>query len=970
MFSRISWRSFRSCSLCVVRQPPAWWKAGHRRQRPDSVAEAELLARLAVILQPEEPIKELFRDFRVKKSDGRSRSTLSPDLTVYGALQAEDAALFLEYDGYYRHLLPAGIAADSKKTHALLDFAPAGSQVVRIAHARREWDHGCDMGEVVIDVWQQGRDASLAKALRQVTMSLLKQLGSALQPGLRAKLQAFVETPGGISWTAAVEFTEKAFEFDQAPLHEFLQMQLELSFPQAEELLKTCPALARLDIEEHLEPVRQFLEDFGLEKAQVVKVIVRYPPLLGYRIEEHLKPTVQWLRDVGLTKADIAKLIVRTPQVLGCSIAANLKPTVQWLRDLGLTKADIAKVIVRAPQVLGCSIEENLKPTVQWLRDVGLTNANIAKVIVRAPRVLGCSIAENLKPTVQWLRDLGLTKADIAKLIVRTPQVLGCSIAANLKPTVQWLRDLGLTKADIAKVIVRAPQVLGCSIEENLKPTVQWLRDVGLTNANIAKVIVRFPHVLGYSIEENLKPTAQWLRDLGLTKAGIAKVIFRFPQVLGCSIEENLKPTVQWLRNAGLTNANIAKVIVRSPQVLGYSIEENLNPKVLWLLERFSSEFVCGLYQAGYRDSSMMERALAIVERREMAHPALCLEAAKVRINYAAYLSEGFRHRQALQIIKEAQETLTKLLQWAVQCPPEDFAVQALGREARALHTAAIVAQAMAVEYCADDDDELDTPEGPDEAAKETARVSAAGLAPDHPLAMLVRQNLGTAPRVMGGRRQSNLGTSVRKRVSNIPLQPLAPQRPSSAGLHKEGTEPTADMLQETPHQERSASRGSHRRSDYSASKAKPMGKEERMDVFKQYLRDREMARVAHLLALSDDWETQTRKKLFEVHKQTKFQLELVNVEELKEKRYTRVGHKVFMQNMKNSNKCWSNPDISREARKDKTAPEVCQLKKLSRKIYVKPPPAPPPPPPPKPKVDASLAGNMKMSMRRGSGED
>ena len=29
-------------------------------------------------------------------------------------------------------------------------------------------------------------------------------------------------------------------------------------------------------------------------------------------------------------------------------------------------------------------------------------------------------------------------------------------------------------------------------------------------------------------------------------------------------------------------------------------------------------------------------------------------------------------------------------------------------------------AQAMAVEYCADDDDDLDTPEGPDEAAKAT----------------------------------------------------------------------------------------------------------------------------------------------------------------------------------------------------------------------------------------------------------
>ncbi|CAE7455122.1 Klc2 [Symbiodinium natans] len=131
-----------------------------------------------------------------------------------------------------------------------------------------------------------------------------------------------------------------------------------------------------------------------------------------------------------------------------------------------------------------------------------------------------------------------------------------------------------------------------------------------------------------------------------------------------------------------------------------------------------------GLLARGIR---MMERALAIVERQEMAHPALCLEAAKVRLYYAAYLSEGFRHREALQVIKDAQESLTQLLKWASQTP-EDLAVQALGREARSLHAAAIVAQAMAVEYFEEDD--LDAPEGPDEAQKETARVAAASLAP------------------------------------------------------------------------------------------------------------------------------------------------------------------------------------------------------------------------------------------------
>ncbi|CAE7663842.1 cysK [Symbiodinium microadriaticum] len=242
--------AFLSWGLCVVRQPPAWWKAGRARQRIGSMAEAELLSHIAVLLQPEEPIEELFRDFRVDQSEGWSRSILSPDLTVYGALQAEEAALFLEYDGYFRHLSPKGIAADSRKNKALLDFDPNGSHVLRIAHAHRGMELSCEMGEVVVDVWQLGHEASLIKALRQVAMFLLSQQGSALQPDLRARLHAFAETPGRRGMHAAVEFTERTvanheLEFDPVPLRELLQSQLALSPSQAEELFAECPALSR-----------------------------------------------------------------------------------------------------------------------------------------------------------------------------------------------------------------------------------------------------------------------------------------------------------------------------------------------------------------------------------------------------------------------------------------------------------------------------------------------------------------------------------------------------------------------------------------------------------------------------------------------------------------------------------------------------------------------------------------------------
>ena len=252
------------CSPCLVRGPPGWWKAGHPRRRPGSLAEAELLSHLAVLLLPEEPIAELFRDFPAERSDGWGSNTLSPDLAVYGALQSEEAALYVEYDGYYRHLEPGGIAADSRKNTALLALAPAGSYVLRIAHAHRGLELSRGMGEVVVNSWQPGHDPSLVKALLQVAEFLLKGLGTALHPDRKTRLQNFVDDPGWSSRQAAVEFTEELAaqrdgDFDPTHLHEFLQMQLGVSISEAEALVSNCPALARCDIDHKLYPIMQLL---------------------------------------------------------------------------------------------------------------------------------------------------------------------------------------------------------------------------------------------------------------------------------------------------------------------------------------------------------------------------------------------------------------------------------------------------------------------------------------------------------------------------------------------------------------------------------------------------------------------------------------------------------------------------------------------------------------------------------------
>ncbi|CAE7689193.1 MTERF5 [Symbiodinium sp. KB8] len=568
-FLTLSWNS------CAVRSPPAWWRAGRPRKRLGSAAEAELLSHLAVLLLPEEPIGELFRDFPVKQPGNWGKSHLSPDLSVYGALKKKDAAVFLEYDGYYRHHTPQGIAADIRKSEALLRQAPNGSQVLRISHAQRGWDLACHTSEVIVDPWQSARPKSLAKALRQIVQFVRTNWGSTLQTSVNVRLQDFLDSPADSFCMPAVEFTRKVAatgDCDPSQLHDFLREQLNMTASQSENLTGKHPALKCRSVESECRPIVQWLRDAGLKKAQIAKVIGRFLGVLGYSIEGNLNPIVQWLRDLGLKKAEIAKVISRFPQVLGCSIAENLKPTVQWLRDAGLKKAQIAKVIGRFPGVLGYSIEGNLNPTVQWLRDLGLKKAEIAKVISRFPQALGCSIEENLKPTVQWLRDLGLEKDEIAKVIGRFPFVLGCSIEGNLNPTVQWLRDLGLKKAEIAKVIGRVPQVLGYSIEGNLKPTVQWLRDAGLKKAQVAKVIGRHPQVLGYSIEGNLKPTVKWLHDLGLNQTEVARTVVNNPSMFGFCIESNLALKIVLLQQF-VTPEHLPGFIAQYPVILNFSYE-------------------------------------------------------------------------------------------------------------------------------------------------------------------------------------------------------------------------------------------------------------------------------------------------------------------------------------------------------------------------------------------------------------
>ena len=492
--------------------PPAWWRQGQPRRILGSKAEAELLSQLAVLLMPDQPIAEAFRDFPCRKSADWGANKLCPDLTAHGVLEARDAALFIEYDGYFRHMSPSGLVRDMRKTRAMLRFVPQGSVVVRIAHEKRDWKDRSS--QIVVDSWHPEHPTSLLKALKQAATSLRRCCAGKLLPKLASRLEGFAGER--LDW---LDRDARIFAKDA-------------------ELVGMSSCSNNLKVQQYLQ------RDLLVTREQAEKTIARCPQMLRRCVDDQVTPTVNWMKGLGLSQPQVAKVIQRFPQVLGLSIEANLRPTVDWIKGLGLSQSQVAKVIQRFPQVFSYSIEANLKPTIEWIKGLGLSQVQVAKVIQRVPLVLGYSIEANLKPTVEWIKGLGLSHSQVAKVIQRFPQVLGLSIEANLRPTVDWIKGLGLSQSQVAKVIQRFPQVLSYSIEANLKPTIEWIKGLGLSQLQVAKVIQRVPQVLGYSIEANLKPTVEWIKGLGLSHSQVAKVIQRFPQVLGLSIEANLRPTL------------------------------------------------------------------------------------------------------------------------------------------------------------------------------------------------------------------------------------------------------------------------------------------------------------------------------------------------------------------------------------------------------------------------------------------
>jgi len=260
-------------------------------------------------------------------------------------------------------------------------------------------------------------------------------------------------------------------------------------------------------------------------------------------------------------------------------------------------------------------------------------------------------------------------------------------------------------------------------------------------------------------------------------------------------------------------------------------------------------------------------------------------------------------------------------------------------------------------------------------------------LAPSHPVASLARRfggecavcaHPGKEPRVVtlpplqeeanrGTRladgRQRNW-TGVARATSSCPIGRGGASTGNLLALPTEADESEQPPLEGVHSADLGSKRSncgrSRSASKLSTTSRRPGGRGiDRQDVFSDFLQSAKARREARLGASHENLQEDNKKRLHQVHRLTRLLLEQSEDDELKSKRYSKTGHEVFMKNLVRENRSRSDPVLVGEAKRSAESPEILQVRRLNRLLFVKPPTPEAVPIKRQPLVQEELAGQI-----------
>jgi len=171
----------------------------------------------------------------------------------------------------------------------------------------------------------------------------------------------------------------------------------------------------------------------GIPMDLMPEVIARSPHVLGLS-EAHMLEFMAFVVDeVGVERAKLEKMLLYSPQLLGLSVKGNLRPKIRFLiEEVGVAREHIGKVIGTFPNILGYSVEANMRPKLDYLARhvLEVPMVKLGRVLFKCPQLLGYSLEKRIKPRHELLKARGL-HLGLSRMLAPTDAAWGQMLEAH-----------------------------------------------------------------------------------------------------------------------------------------------------------------------------------------------------------------------------------------------------------------------------------------------------------------------------------------------------------------------------------------------------------------------------------------------------------------------------------------------------------------------------------------------------------
>ncbi|XP_016444284.1 uncharacterized protein LOC107769572 [Nicotiana tabacum] len=244
--------------------------------------------------------------------------------------------------------------------------------------------------------------------------------------------------------------------------------------------------------------VFNFFEKSGLDKTHIKKLVSSVPALMLCDVNKHLKPKIEVLQELGFSVSDLVQIISNSGKFFTTRVDCYTRPNVDYLRKLLGNDDSVVKIIKRNHMVLAYALHEVMPPNISFLQNIGLSCVDIEKLMFWNPVLL--------VQKTEWLEDV-VSRVEKKYHISRgCPMFLyGIYALASLKESTLEkkfgiFRSFGWSDSDIFTLVQKHPACFSKS-EDKLKNALSFfMKELGYES----NYLVSHPTFFTYSLEKRI----------------------------------------------------------------------------------------------------------------------------------------------------------------------------------------------------------------------------------------------------------------------------------------------------------------------------------------------------------------------------------------------------------------------------------------------------------------------------------